>query len=353
MWKLIPLLIHFVTYPKYMHSIVNDSVSIKVKPIMPNKLKYECDKSSRKGVGYPISRVVGEIREKYPEADKAAKFIYDFFESFISEKTTQRETDTINNIRLSLISAVKCKKLVARCPNHLYEDLKLFEQEKKILSKQFKIGVGSPEVFCYHHGLKLATQKLKDYIRSKDFFDIGAFVGDSACILSQYTDKKVHSFEISKKTLKTLIWNVNNNQHMIKNRSVINHLGISDKSGILKFTDGGNGGTGLDVKQNAGVIEVNVTTIDEYVNAHNLEVGFIKADVEGIGFSVVRGGINTILKHQPVISIAVYHSFGEMFEMVQYLREKLPTYVFEFHNENGYIESGCELSMFAYPSHLR
>jgi FkbM family methyltransferase len=55
-----------------------------------------------------------------------------------------------------------------------------------------------------------------------------------------------------------------------------------------------------------GLIDVEITTLDKYVQKHSIaKVDFIKIDVEGFEFNVLRGAENTLLKFKPCMYIEI------------------------------------------------
>lgn len=305
-------------------------------------------------VGYPFNLVIEGIQKVHKDVLGSTKFVYDFFTQHINNETTPNEYAAIIYVRDSLISGITCNKLADKCPKYVMDGVLEFDNVEKLkLAEKYNFDINSEEVFHFHHGLRFAKSSVKDYVRERSFLDIGAYRGDSALVLSQYTNQTIHSFEISKLSYNEYLNNIEKNPLYLKNKAIVNHMGVSDYIGKESFTDTGTGGAGLNVSGNVGETEVvEVTTIDHYVKKHNLNISFIKADVEGIGFKVIKGGIKTILSQQPVLSIAIYHSFEEMFELTTYLKEKLSNYKFEFHNENRCINTGCEVALFGYPKYL-
>lgn len=83
---------------------------------------------------------------------------------------------------------------------HYRED---YLKNVKEYKKEYKLPIDfyDIEVFYFHHGLKHAGEKLKNYIKNKDFLDIGAYIGDSVLTLAEYKPPKIHSFEISKENI--------------------------------------------------------------------------------------------------------------------------------------------------------
>ena len=97
---------------------------------------------------------------------------------------------------------------------------------------------------------------------------------------------------------------------------------------------------------------VEQTTIDAEAKKRNFNVGFIKADVEGDGFRVVKGAIETIKSHRPVLSLCVYHNSEELFEIKPFLEKHLNNYIFEFKLQDFKIGDIVELTLLCYPKEL-
>jgi hypothetical protein len=76
-----------------------------------------------------------------------------------------------------------------------------YEFEGKRLGKN----VFAPEVFLHHHGLKLLPKSIVSQVRQGSILDVGAGMGDSAVVLSDYTDGNVYSFECDDANLDPLV----------------------------------------------------------------------------------------------------------------------------------------------------
>ena len=172
-----------------------------------------------------------------------------------------------------------------------------------------------PEAFMYHHGLRDMPQTVKDYIRGKDFIDAGAFVGDSALILHKYEPGKVFSFEISTANAASYRQNMADNNIPGEHFELV-MAGLSDSCGKISFNDIKTSGSTLNA---GGTDTVELTTLDDFAQKHNLRVGFIKADIEGSESSMVRGLLETLKKDRPVLSIAIYHNPRDFFEIKPFL----------------------------------
>jgi FkbM family methyltransferase len=56
-------------------------------------------------------------------------------------------------------------------------------------------------------------------------------------------------------------------------------------------------------RDNVEQIDVPVTTLDSYAAQHGLKPAFIKIDAEGSEFLILRGAMQTIQKHKPLVSM--------------------------------------------------
>lgn len=193
------------------------------------------------------------------------------------------------------------------------EHLNAWKEKYKLCQDTYDI-----EVLLKHHGLKNANQKILNYIAGKNFIDAGAFIGDSVLVLLEYNPNRIYSFELSKinceKYIQTMILN-----NISKDKYVLINKGISDSQLTINIDDSGKNNTNIHTQGNSTVY---ITDIDSYVfdKTHmNAPVGFIKTDLEGFGLKALKGMVKTIQTYRPVLSMAIYHSPEEFFEIKPYL----------------------------------
>jgi FkbM family methyltransferase len=236
-------------------------------------------------------------------------------------------------------------------PQHQYDYRKDWTNESvAIRQKCVDLGIGMvcPEVFYFHHGLRFANEKILTYIKDRDIFDCGAYVGDSALVLNPYTNGTIYSFEFSKKTIEKFREVIKKSG--IMSGSVLIEAAIGDRSAVLNVRDTG--------KHNNCLINcldgdaINVTTIDEEIKNRKIRVGFIKADLEGHGFRMIKGAINTLKAQRPVLSIGIYHNYEELFEIKPFLQKEVKDYIYEFQLHRFSEGKFVELTLFCYPKEL-
>jgi len=172
-----------------------------------------------------------------------------------------------------------------------------------------------PSVMLYQNGITNIkdVQKLKN----KDIIDVGGFIGDSALIFSDYTNKKVYSFEPSSKNFdlmqKTISMNKKNNIVPVKfglgskvqNANIPLEISSSlktDQSQSEKFSG--------DKSENVKIIP-----LDKFASENKLDVGLIKVDIEGNEQDFLKGAENTIKTQKPFLLISIYHNPSDFFNI--------------------------------------
>ncbi|GHS91743.1 hypothetical protein FACS1894139_12880 [Planctomycetales bacterium] len=208
----------------------------------------------------------------------------------------------------------------------------------------------NPDTFLFHHGLRFLPQKVKDYIAGKDFIDGGAYIGDSAIMLNKYYNpRKVWSFEISENNTKLYYENLQAND-IQDDKCALIPMGLWSSSKNIFIKD--VGGQGASILQ-TGESKITLTDVDSFVDKNNLNVGFIKSDVEGVGLAALNGMVKTIRKQRPVLSLAIYHNPTEFFEMCPRLQEcageEYKITVTQFH---PFYDCNNEIAILAYPKEL-
>ncbi len=128
------------------------------------------------------------------------------------------------------------------------------------------------------------------------------------------------------------------------------NVGISEEISIKNIDDNYRENASL---YSIGDISVKITTVDNEVMKREINVGFIKADLERYGFKMVKGALNTIKKYRPVISVGIYHGYEELFKIKHLLEASVENYTFEFQLHRFSKGKFVELTLFCYPNELR
>lgn len=179
------------------------------------------------------------------------------------------------------------------------------------------------------------TELIKERLDpSRDVIDIGANVGFFSVLFSKsiQPDHKVLCVEPSENALKRLYRNLESNGCS----NVIVHegaLGSEKTNAVLHVVPGKEEYSSLQPLEHKHIckedsVEVNVEMIplDELIEMHGLNPGFIKMDVEGAEFEVLKGAKELLRKYQPTLlsemDNALLKRFGtHVSEVVSFLED--------------------------------
>ena len=205
--------------------------------------------------------------------------------------------------------------------NDLYEEFnnkiikineELFIYDKYILPKnQFEI-----EAFYGKYGMDYV--KNINQVKNKNIIDAGAYIGDSAILFSDYTDKNIYSFEPFLQNYNLMLKTIELNK---KNNIIPVNMALGNENkeiSIYSNSDTVSSGISVETKQsdiNSFENKVKMVTLDSYVKENNIEVGLIKTDLEGFEQSFLKGALETIKEQKPVLIISIYHNYSDFFEI--------------------------------------
>lgn len=208
---------------------------------------------------------------------------------------------------------------------------------------------------------------IKDYVDpEKDVLDIGANIGLFTVLFSKIISKKnkILSIEPTPHALKFLYNNIIRND--CKDSVIIFEGVAANTSGICQLKTI----TGMEEYSSLGnivhpavkdiipkTINVKSDTIDNLVRNFNLNPGFIKIDVEGAEYSVLKGSINTLETHKPIIvselSELLLSSFeGNSKEILDFLKN-IGYEVFNANDTNAIAKAPFEGEIIAIPSRFK
>lgn len=122
-----------------------------------------------------------------------------------------------------------------------------------------------------------------------------------------YDIKKVYSFEASNKNFNKIKKNLELNN--ISNVVPV-ETALGSKVDEILFLDGDDSCTMVSKNLKTNNM-VKSTTLDKFVETHNLNVGLIKVDIEGFEQDFLYGARNTIKTQRPALLISIYHNFND------------------------------------------
>ena len=253
------------------------------------KLIYNLDEDSKRTVFYFFNRII----KFYKYNDDNLKYM--------------------NEDEIKLLELMKEKeKLMLDLDEYQYYDgLKL----TKRLNMSY-----TPNNFTMFNSYEVLFDKYLANINllDKDILDVGACFGDVSIFLSRKTNKKVYAIEPVNETYNNLLDTIKLNS--LTNIEAFN-IGFSNYSGYSKIIIPTHDNSSFDLASasilnpigyNEGRVEnIKLMTMDDFVEKNNLNIGFIKVDIEGEEQNFLEGAKNTIIKQKPFMVISIYHSISD------------------------------------------
>ena len=179
---------------------------------------------------------------------------------------------------------------------------------------QFKVNIDTTfpievEMATGRYDLKTSAV-LEKFITPEDtVLDIGANVGALTLLMASLTPQgRVIAIEPGPSTFARLKANIDLNPTLQKTVDIY-QLGIAEQPGKLYWQEDANvpGNAGL---LNSAGVEVKVEALDDFIAQSSVErLDFIKIDVEGMEYEVIKGGLQTIAKYRPVLYYETLESF--------------------------------------------
>ena len=225
----------------------------------------------------------------------------------------------------------------------LNENILKFEDDiwgyrgKFLLRKDFR-----EDIFIEKLGIE-SVVNIKHY-ENRDVIDVGAYIGDSALILSEYTRGTVYAFEP-----------LHNHVEMIKKTAYLNNANIKVEELAMGASEGEedyfvgeteyiSGLKKVGSREYSKQNKVKVGTIDAYVEKNNLNIGIIKIHAEGCEQEIIKGAIRTIREQSPILIIEMNHTESDFWDIKPMIEEINPKYSYTVYKPyNGLIIHGLKL----------
>ena len=143
--------------------------------------------------------------------------------------------------------------------------------------------------------------------------DIGGHIGLNAVLFARLAHKgKVYVFEPAPNTFNIINDTVRINK--LQDRVTVTQQAVSNNSGSTFFymadsnlADNANSLIHHRLDKKLKKIEVQLTTIDEFIAANNIKkVDFIKMDVEGAELDALKGGIGCLKTYKPKMTLGLH-----------------------------------------------
>lgn len=306
-------------------------------------------------LGFELRRYINCPNLYYVDDDEKAHAI-DFLAYVMRAKPTLcldvfDERDRVEVLKF-VRNKVYCALLSSIDPALLFDskDLEL-QREYKILrgkvrrkgdyyvlkahGREYRLPVNHFEMPVFHHkyGISELPREVVEGLKGRDFVDGGAFIGDSALVLSEFKPRRIYAFKPLGENYNLLLKTI----QLSNLQSIVIPVkkALGSTRGTLRVIEQGSASFVSDIyKLNEGE-EVEVVTLDDFVEENNLDAGLIKLDVEGYELEVLKGTEETIRKHKPVMIIAAYHQGQDFFETPRVVKSLVPEYKLRFLSLNA------------------
>lgn len=170
-------------------------------------------------------------------------------------------------------------------------------------------------IFNGFYELKLSTFFVKLATEGGLLIDVGANYGYFSCLWAgQHPQNQVLAFEPAPGNLDGLENNIDKNH--LSGRIEILPIALGKEKGRMRFDirieNKQTGWGGLTMDNSSNSLEVQVDTLDNYANEHNItSIDLLKIDTEGADTWVLYGAEN-LLKQKKIKHIFFEHNFGRM-----------------------------------------
>lgn len=197
---------------------------------------------------------------------------------------------------------------------------KRLEKEYKKFVKKFKqpfpkILYISPYLFFNVYGLReLPNEVFNNINNSGIIIDAGGMNGDTAVMLHKYfPNPQIHIYEPLSVNIAVIneILKCDN----MDNKIIPIQKGLGERNFKAEIS--------FNSKETADIV-----SIDETYKNRSERIGLIKSDTEGYETSIIEGAKEIIKRDKPVLSIAIYHTPFDFFELKDKIQKINPEYNF-------------------------
>lgn len=233
---------------------------------------------------------------------------------------------------------LRCVPRLANCmpPGRIYHfgrylgDLNVRIDTSFSIERQMLSGTYDPD----------SCQVIRRFVREGSIcFDIGANVGALALAMAQRAGAqgRVFAFEPGPSTFQKLQENISLNEGLSKVVLPVN-LGVADTPGHLFWNEDPDNPGNAWLLRPTGT-KVSVITVDDFCVQEQLQrLDFVKIDVEGMEYEVLRGGVESWRRFRPVIYFETRRGYEKerglpLFQRIEDLLTGLGYELFRFEGE--------------------
>lgn len=193
--------------------------------------------------------------------------------------------------------------------------------------------IKKPKIYNWVNGLKFYAEKgdaglvgniyyelmdyedsmfLMEYLKPDDIFiDVGANLGHYTMLASGVCRSKTIAIEPIASTLVKLKKNIELNN--LQEKVTLLNIGIGDKNEILNFTTNKTVMNSVSLVESNTTVKIEVKTLDTVLK--NINPTFIKIDVEGYEYKVLKGAANTLKNYKLKYLLVEFNESGSVFDI--------------------------------------
>lgn len=176
-----------------------------------------------------------------------------------------------------------------------------------------------------------------------DILDCGAYIWDSSIIFSDiFPDANIYAFEPNNQNYNILTQNIVKFNKLEKIIPV--NKWLWEKESIC-YMNWNWAWSSITNEINSNKIEI--TSIDNFINKHNLNPKIIKRDIEWAEYNSILGTIETLKKFKPILFISIYHTGKDFFEIKPFIENLNLWYKFKIARWN-YISAFADTILVCY-----
>ncbi len=182
-----------------------------------------------------------------------------------------------------------------------------------------------------------AIPEFNFYDGNEILLDAGAFVGDTSekFIYNNFgIFKHIYAFEPGLKQLNAMKIRFNRLKEEFAiddNKISIINKALSYKNDKL-YLNTSVTFSGYNITQEKSEEIIDVISIDNFLDGN--PITFLKSDIEGEEFNMLKGAENTIKKYKPKMAISVYHRPDDLLTIPKYIKELVPEYNFSLRHHS-------------------
>ena len=179
--------------------------------------------------------------------------------------------------------------------------------------------------------------EIKDLIDYSNFYDVGAFNGDTIEAVSKnnVSCKKLLAFEPDIENFRK----IDSDKQYDFELTLINKA-VGEKDGLMGFNSTSSGYSSS-IQNTLNENKVEVVMLDNFVNEKNYPT-CLKVDAEGHDLQVLKGAYKVISKFRPSLMVSIYHNPMHLYQIPDWIKKNFPNYkIFIRHHRDSPYETIC------------